>query len=87
MVYYGFIDLVRFYLKFGELYGILVDFFNEKKDMVLFWVIKCGYVDIVKCLLFLGVDLNKENDKGLIVFYWVIWYEYMDIVCLFLKNI
>lgn len=84
--YYGYTDLVRLYVKFGEPYGISVDFPNEKKDTALFWATKCGHVDTVKCLLSLGADPNKENDKGSTAFYWAIRYEHTDIVRLLLQN-
>uniref|UniRef100_K1QU13 Ankyrin-1 n=1 Tax=Magallana gigas TaxID=29159 RepID=K1QU13_MAGGI len=84
--YYGFTDLVRLYLKFGERHGISVDFLNEKKDTALLWATKCGHVDTVKCLLSLGADPNKGNDKGSTAFYWAIRYEHTDIVCLLLNN-
>lgn len=84
--YHGFTDLVRLYLKFGEPYGISVDFLNKKKDTALLWATKCGHVDTVQFLLSLGADPNKGNDKGSTAFYWAIRYEHTDIVRLLLKN-
>uniref|UniRef100_A0A8W8NFI1 Ion transport domain-containing protein n=1 Tax=Magallana gigas TaxID=29159 RepID=A0A8W8NFI1_MAGGI len=83
--YYGFTDLIRLYLKFGEPYGISVDFLNEKKDTALLWATKCGHEDM-ECLLSLGADPNKGNDKGSTAFYWAIRYGHTDIVRLLLKN-
>lgn len=84
--FYGYTELVKFYLEYGQKYGISVDFPNKKKDTALLWATKCGHINTVSFLLEQGADPNKGNDKGSTAFYWAIRYEHTDIVKLLLNN-
>lgn len=66
----GYVEMVRYFIKCGC--GLFINIFIVKLKLVLFWVVKRNYVDVLKELIVNNVDVNFFDENGEFFFYFVV---------------
>lgn len=66
----GYVEMVRYFIKCGC--GLFINILIVKLKLVLFWVVKRNYVDVLKELIVNNVDVNFFDENGEFFFYFVV---------------
>lgn len=77
----GYVDMVKYFINCGC--DLFINIFIVKLKLVLFWVVKRNYVDVLKELIVNKVDVNFFDENGELFLYFVFKCGYFEVVCIF----